>query len=237
MSPQQQAAYNAWQASQAANMSPAAQGNMQWAASAAAAGAITQQQAYIINSFRGQIYISDQLDVQDTPLYDTITKTAGQSISNADQWWANINGSGKSIAQTNMTNNKVLEAPEAFAVFSVQVGWSEDMLRSDLTALLNGSAYQLWLGKKAYQVRNIRNFPPGSGIAGFSSRTAESVYTHGFPSKGSLQLIDVKIVIANQMSFYAYLDGFSTGSQTFSANGVGAILINQFGGLYARGVQ
>ena len=35
--------------------------------------AITSQQQFIINSFKGQIYISNQLDVQDTPVYDTIT--------------------------------------------------------------------------------------------------------------------------------------------------------------------
>jgi hypothetical protein len=40
---------------------------------ARAATAIAQQQMFIIESFRGQIYISDELDVQDTPIYDTDT--------------------------------------------------------------------------------------------------------------------------------------------------------------------
>jgi hypothetical protein len=40
---------------------------------ARAAAAMTQQQMFIIQSFRGQMYISDELDVQDTPIYDTDT--------------------------------------------------------------------------------------------------------------------------------------------------------------------
>lgn len=31
---------------------------------------IPQRQAFIIESLRGQIYISDEFDVQDTPVYD-----------------------------------------------------------------------------------------------------------------------------------------------------------------------
>lgn len=35
--------------------------------------AFQHQQQFIVNSFRGQIYISDALDVEDSPLYDTIS--------------------------------------------------------------------------------------------------------------------------------------------------------------------
>jgi hypothetical protein len=223
------------------NMSPAVQSaaGAQVAALQAAGVAVTQQQAYIINSFRGQIYISDQLDVQDTPLYDTLTYTAGASITKTNSaFWANVaNNSGKTIAQTNMTNNEVLPAPEAFAVFSVKVGWSEGVLRSDLQTLVDGCAYQLNLGKKPYQQGNLRHYSPGWGIFGVTTKTAESLYTNSYPSAGSMNLIDIKLVIANQMSFLGFLDGFASGSQTLSSAGAGLILINEFGGLYARGVQ
>lgn len=203
-----------------------------------AVDAITAQQQMIVDSFRGQIYISDQLDVQDTPLFDTITKTAGQSISNQDQWWTNVAAnSGKGIAQTNMSENGVMPAPEAFAVFSVKVGWNEIILRSDLQTLVDGTAYRLFLGKKPYQEGNLRHFQAGWGIYAVSSRTAESTYTNGFPSWGSMNSLAIKLVIANEMPFKAYLDGFASGSQTFSSSGNGAILINEFAGLYARGVQ
>lgn len=210
--------------------------NMQ-AATNSAAMAISSQQQFIINSFRGQIYISDQLDVQDTPLYDTWTLQAGQQINDGtSSWFTNVaNNSGKTLAQTNMTQNGVLEAPEAFAVFGCRIGWSEGVLRADLQTMLDSWAYQLTLGKKAYQQGNIRHYSSGWGIAGYTTRTGESFYTNGVPSPGAMNLLAIKLVIANQMSFSAKLTGFP--GQTLSLSGVGMILTNEFVGLYARGVQ
>ena len=203
----------------------------------AAAAAITAQQQFIINSFKGQIYVSNQLDVQDTPVYDTITYTAGQSVNQTNStWFTNVEStSGKTYAQTNLTQNGKLDAPEAFSVFGVRLGWSEDVLRSDLTTLLNGWAYEFWLGKKDYQRANIRHFSSGWGIAGATTKTSESFYTNGYPSRNSMNMLAVKLVIANQMSFYAWLSGNT--SQTLSNSGTGLIFINELVGLYARGVQ
>jgi hypothetical protein len=204
---------------------------------AAATQAITDQQMFIINSFRGQIYISDTLDVQDTPVYDTLTYAAGGTISlSNDSFFANIEqGSGKTQAQTNMTQNNKLDAPEAISVFGIRLGYSEDILRSDLQTLLNSWAYQFSLGKKYYSLANIRHYSAGWGISGATTRTAESFYTNGFPSRGSMNLLEIKLVIANQMSFYAQLVGNT--AQVLSSSGNGLILLNELVGLYARGVQ
>lgn len=202
-----------------------------------AVGAITAQQQFIINSFRGQIYISSQLDVQDTPIYDTLTYAAGATINTPNsQLFTNVEaGSGKTYAQTNMTQNGKLDAPEAFSVFGVRLGWSEDALRSDLQSFLNSWAYEFWLGKKEYQRANVRHFSSGWGISGYTTRTAESFYTNGTPGRNSMNMLAVKLVIANQMSFFAQLTGAA--SQTLSASGSGLILLNEQVGLYARGVQ
>ncbi len=207
------------------------------AALATAVQAITQQQQFIINSFKGQIYISNQLDVQDTPVYDTITYAAGGTINTPNsQFFTNVeSNSGKTYAQTNMTQNGKLDAPEAFSVFGVRLGWSEDILRADLTTLLNSWAYEFWLGKKDYQRANIRHFSSGWGISGYTTRSAESFYTNGVPGRQSMNMLAVKLVIANQMSFFGQLTGAA--SQTLSANGNGLIMINELVGLYARGVQ
>jgi hypothetical protein len=203
----------------------------------AATQAITDQQMFIINSFRGQIYISDTLDVQDTPVYDTLTYAAGGTISlSNNSWFANIEqGSGKTQAQTNMTQNNKLDAPEAISVFGIRLGWSEDALRADLQTFLNSWAYQFSLGKKYYSLANPRHYSAGWGLTGFSTRTAESAYTNGFPSRGSMNLLEIKLVIANQMSFYAQLVGNT--AQVLSSSGAGLILLNELVGLYARGVQ
>jgi len=203
----------------------------------AATQAITDTQMFIINAFRGQIYISDTLDVQDTPVYDTLTYAAGGTIQQSNnQFFANVEqGSGKTQAQTNMTQNNKLDAPEAIAVFGIRLGWSEDVLRSDIQSFLNSWAYQFSLGKKYYSLANPRHYSSGWGLAGATTRTAESFYTNGFPSRGSMNLLEIKLVIANQMSFYAQLVGNM--SQVLSSSGAGLILLNELVGLYARGVQ
>lgn len=202
-----------------------------------AVAAITAQQQFIINSFKGQIYISNQLDVQDTPLYDTITVPIGGTLNTPNSsFFTNVeSNSGKTTAQTNMTQNGKLDAPEAFSVFGVRVGFSENIWRDDLQTLLDSWAYEFWLGKKDYQRGNLRHFSSGWGIWGFSTRTSESSYSNGAPGRQSMNMLAVKLVIANQMSFFAQLTGAA--QQQFSADGTGLLMINELVGLYARGVQ
>ena len=209
----------------------------QAALSNSAAAAITAQQQFIINSFRGQIYISNQLDVEDTPVYDTITYQPGGSITQTNSsFFTNVDSqSGKTPAQTSMDQNGKLDAPEAFSVFGVRLNWSEDILFADLITLLNGWAFQFILGKKAYQLANIRHFSSGMGISGYTTRSSQSFYTNGVPGRQSMNMLAVKLVIANQMSFSASLVG-NTG-QTLSGSGTGMTLLCELVGLYARGVQ
>jgi hypothetical protein len=204
---------------------------------AVATQAITAQQSFIIESFRGQIYISDELDVQDTPIYDTLTYTAGGTINTPNSsLFSNVeSNSGKTVAQTNMQENRKLAAPEAFSVFGVRLGFSENILYSDLITWYNTWAYEFWLGQKFYQRANVRHFSSGWGIAGYTTNTAQSFFTNGSPGRGSMNMIMVKLVIANQMSFYAFLSGGT--SQVLASNGTGMIILNELVGLYARGVQ
>ena len=215
----------------------AAVANAQNTALQSAVAAITSQQQFIINSFKGQIYISNQLDVQDTPVYDTITYPASGTINTPNsQFFTNVGSpSGKTYAQSNMSQTQKLDAPEAFSVFGVRIGWSEDILRSDLQTLLNSWAFEFWLGQKPYQRANLRHFCAGWGISGYTTKTAESFYTNGVPGREAMHVLAVKLVIANQMSFYGQLTGAA--SQVLSGSGTGLILLCELVGLYARGVQ
>src|ERR1700678_44973 len=206
-----------------------------------AVAAITAQQQFIINSFRGQIYISNQLDVEDTPLYDTITYTAGQSITGNQggnsSWFTNVeNSSGKTLAQTNMTQNGKLDAPKAFSVFGIRLNWSEGILRSDLQTLLDSWAFGFWVGEKSYPARKIPPFSSGMGISGYPTKTAESFYTNGLPGRQSMNMLSVELVIANKMSFQVSLTGSNT-AQVLSSSGAGLIFLCELVGLFARGVQ
>lgn len=198
---------------------------------------ITNQQQFIVNSFKGQIYISNQLDVQDTPVYDTVTYAPSGTINTSNsQFFTNVGSpSGKTYAQTNMSQTQKLDAPEAFSCFAIRLGFSEDVLRSDLQTFLNSWAYEFWLGQKWYQRANPRHFASGWGISGYTTKTSESFYTNGLPSIQAMHGLAVKLVIANQMSFYGQLTGAA--SQVLSSGGNGLILVNELVGLYARGVQ
>ena len=202
-----------------------------------AAAAITAQQAFIIDSYRGQIYISDQLDVQDTPVYDTVTYTAGQTIDSVNsQWFTNVeNSTGKGPAQTNMTQNGKLDAPEAMSVFGIRFGWNENILYADLLSFLALWDFEFYLGKKVYQQANPRHFSSGWGITGYTTNTSTQFLTNGSTDSRSMHILAVKLVIANQMSFKAFLNGGPT--QVLSGSGTGAILLCELNGLYARGVQ
>ena len=203
----------------------------------AATQAITAQQSFIIESFRGQIYISDELDVQDTPVYDTLTYAAGATINTPNSaLFSNVeSNSGKTVAQTNMTENRRLAAPEAFSVFGVRLGFNETVAYSDVTTWYNSWAYEFWLGQKNYQRANVRHFSSGWGLAGYTTNTAQSFFTNGSPGRGSMNMVMVKLVIANQMSFFGQLTG--TSSQVLGSGGTGMIILNELVGLYARGVQ
>jgi len=226
---------SAQQAAQAMQQIAATQ-NMTTSVQSAVA-AITSQQQFIINSFKGQIYISNQLDVQDTPVYDTITYAAGATLNQQNSlFFSNVGAaSGKTLAQTNMDQPTKLDAPEAFSVFGIRLGISEDMLRIDLQTLLNSWVYEFDLGQKWYQRANIRHFASGWGISGFTTKTSESVYTNGWPSITAMHGLAVKLVIANQMSFKGFLTGAA--SQVLNSSGAGMIMTDEMVGLYARGVQ
>ena len=74
------------------------------------------------------------------------------------------------------------------------------------------------------------------GISGYTTKTAESFYTNGLPGRQSMNMLSVKLVIANQMSFQAYLTGSNT-AQVLSSSGSGLIFLCELVGLFARGVQ
>src|ERR1043166_5566360 len=142
---------------------------------AAAVQAISAQKAFIMDSFRGQIYITDQMDVQDTPVYDTVTYTAGQTITTPNsQFFTNVgSASGKTYVQTNMTQSQKLIAPEAFSVFGLRFYWDSTILRADLNSILQGFVYEFWLGQKYYQRAPLWHFSAGAGIDGYTTRTNE----------------------------------------------------------------
>ena len=194
------------------------QGNQGATSMATAISAITSRQQFIINSFKGKS-TSATSSMYRIPVYDTITYPPSATINTTNsQFFSNVGAlSGKTLAQTNMAQTQKLDAPGAFPSAAIRLAFSEDILRSDVQTLLNSWAYTFTLGQKWYQRANIRHFAAGWGLFGTTTKTNEAIYNNGIPSMQAMHGLAVKLVIANQMSFSADLDG--SAGQVLSSSG------------------
>ena len=193
----------------------------------------------IYEAFGSATYVQNRMDVQHTPLFDTVTIAAGAAANETTaSWFTNVGpASGKTLAQTNLRNNSELPSPQAFSIFSFRLRWSPNILLADLISILNGFALDFTLGDKSYQLAPLWYFPAGGGIDGFTTRTTESVYTNGNPTREAIHKLAIPIVIENQMTFFANLRGNAFTLAAAGAGGTGLTLTLLLDGLYARGVQ
>lgn len=196
----------------------------------------TPYQWEVFNAFNDSSYVRDQMDVQQTPLYDSFIINAGSALTvSSSALFTNVGaGANKTINQTNLTRANELIAPEAFAIKQFRLRWSENILRVDITNLLNGFDFEFYIGKKPYMQLPIWMCPAGGGIFGFSDLTGESMYTNGWPSNQSARTIALPLVISSKASFNAQLNG---PSYTLNAGGTGINFYCILEGFYARGVQ
>jgi hypothetical protein len=222
--------------------------------------ASSSQQQMIVDAFNSQVYIQDRMDVQHTPLYDTIgfypgTGGTPDTISqNTATWFTNVGPAAvflaglKTYAQTNMSQSQKLPAPEAFSVYGLRLRIKENILRQDLDNILDSFALEFYLGQKCYQRAPLWYFAAGGGIwaaadipavaVAKSAAVPQAVYTNGVPDRNAMHKLILNIVIENQMTFYAQLVGTPYTLQVAAALfGTGAILQLLLDGLYARGVQ
>lgn len=196
-------------------------------------------QAMIMEAFNNETYVQNKMDVQHTPLYDTITIAAGSAVNSlTSALFTNVGAaSNKTLAQTNLSQSQKLPAPEAFSIFAFRIRWSEDILLADLLTLLNGFTLEFFLGQKVYQRAPLWYFAAGGGVGGFTTRTDSSVYTNGNPTREAIHKLAIPIVIENQMTFFAQLQGTAVTLTAGASGGTGLTLTLLLDGLYARGVQ
>lgn len=167
------------------------------------------QQLYILQSFQSQVYIQDKMDVQDEPIYDTITFDVGETIdSNTSAWFDDVGSrSGKTLAETNMTKSRTLIAPEAQAVFQYRLKLNEDIDPRNALAITRQFAYQFNMGTKAYQTGPPWLYNAGGGLFWQGTNSDLGFMQIGLPSSISSQALSVNLVIENEESFFANLVG------------------------------
>lgn len=197
------------------------------------------QQQMIVDSFQSATYVENRMDVQHTPLYDTITIAAGGTLSTlTSAFFTNVGpASNKTLAGTNMTQSQRLPAPEAFSIFGIRLRWAENILLADLLNILNGFALSMTLGQKRYQLAPLWYYSSGGGISGFTTTTATSVYSNGWPGREAMHKLAIPIVIENQMTFSAQFEGNTQTLTASASGGTGLTCQLLLDGLYARGVQ
>src|SRR6266404_5855235 len=97
---------------------------------------LTPQQAFITQSFQSQVYIQNQMDVQDEPIYDTISFITAAAINNTTASWFAIPlnnpiytaaTQNKTLAQTNVSRANTLIAPEAQTIFQYRIWINENI--------------------------------------------------------------------------------------------------------------
>ena len=199
-------------------------------------GSLTAQQKFILESFNSVVYVENRMDIQDTPLYDTVVIGAGSNLTfNTSVLFTNVGPqSGKTLALTNMAQPQKLNAPEAFAVFSFRFRYSENLALIDIYNILNGFCFEFWLGQKNYQRGPLWYYNAGGGIYGTLTNSQTSVLNNGMPGRSEMHRLGINVVLENQMSFYGDLQG---NQYTLNASGSGIFYQMVLRGLYARGVQ
>lgn len=203
------------------------------------APALSAQQQFILESFNSQTYVENRMDIQDTPLYDTVVLTAAAPANVLNPLTSVLftsvgPQSGKTLALTNMATPQKLNAPQAFAIFAFRFRYSENISLLDIYNLLNGFCFEFWMGDKNYQRGPIWNYNAGGGIYGLATAAQTTVLNNGMPGRANMHRLGINVVIENQMSFYGLLNGTT---YTLNAGGSGITFQALLSGLYARGVQ
>ena len=101
----------------------------------------------------GGVALRDQIK---NPLYDSIDITSASTITEARQFFSNVQG--KSLVETNLRSNGSLERNKSFRIMGIQVdAVSNDPAKTELLSLFSTYSYcQLWLAEKQYWESPLR---------------------------------------------------------------------------------
>jgi len=196
-------------------------------------------QATILDAFQTSSYVPNLMDVQHSPIYDTITIAGLGTVSNLTTAFFTQVGpaSGKTLGQTNMTQQQKLMAPQAFSIFAIRLRWKETILRADLDAILDAFCLEFSKGEKVYNRAPLWYYSCGGGIAGFTTRTDESAYLNGPAHRESMHKLAIPLVIENQETFVGNFQGTPYVLVNPTLGGTGLTTVCLLDGFYAKGVQ
>jgi hypothetical protein len=198
-----------------------------------AGGRYSQQQNMIMEAFRAEEYIKDQMDVQAEPIYDTLTQVAGDIIQQGQpsgKFFTNI--SGKDLNLTNMTEPNQLMNPEALAIFCYRYYLDPRNSVLDSENVMADFALNFIMGRKPYQTIPLWMIPQGGGLD-IQGCCDACVVHNGRPMKEAIRPIAITLILEQGVRFEGQLAG---GPYTIDSAG-GFIHQLNLDGLHARGIQ
>ena len=193
----------------------------------------SQQQNMIMEAFRAEEYIKDQMDVQAEPIYDTNTEVTAAVIQQGQPsglFFTNI--AGKALNETNMTEPNQLMNPEALAIFAYRYYVDPRNSVLDTENVLADFALNFVMGRKPYQTVPLWMIPQGGGIS-LDGCCDSCVVRNGWPTKEAIRPIAITLILEQGVRFEGQLIG---GPYTIDA-AQGFIHSLNLDGLHARGIQ
>jgi hypothetical protein len=197
------------------------------------ASGYSQQQNMIMEAFRADEYIKNQMDVQAEPIYDTNTQVAGDIIQQGQPsgvFFTNI--SGKALNLTNMKQPNQLMNPEALAIFCYRYYLDPRNEVLDAENVMADFALRFVMGQKPYQTIPLWMIPQGGGLD-LQGCCSDCVVHNGRPTKEAIRPIAITLVLEQGVWFEGELFG---GPYTIDSTG-GFIHSLNLDGLHARGIQ
>jgi hypothetical protein len=193
----------------------------------------SQQQRMIMEAFRAEEYIKDQMDVQAEPVYDTITLVTADTIeqgSTTAQFFKNIQN--KTLNLTNMTESGQLMNPEALSIFCYRFYLDPRNSVLDSENVLAGFAFEFTMGRKPYQTVPLWMIPQGGGLD-LQGCCEDCVVHNGRPTKEAIRPIAITLVLEQGVNFVGDLVGPDYDIDATQ----GFIMQMNLDGLHARGIQ
>lgn len=186
----------------------------------------------------------------DQPFYDTVSIAASTAFAKTVLFQVQIGQSGKTLAQTNMTQSGQLPYPQYLELHTISVPIANNTTLVDLINILQLVSFTLTVGTKPMLQVPVWFLPAGCGaiinaIAGIGSAlpatTAVGYSTgNGIADPRAVFALSCPFVINTGESFNVTLNPetpFNTQANTTNPPGVGTTIAVKLDGVLYRGVQ
>jgi hypothetical protein len=184
-------------------------------------------------------------DVIDQPVYDSFSLAANTAFPKTVLFQTPIGTSGKTLAQTFMTQNGILQNPQRLIVTAIGVVIANNTTPTDVVNIQNNVSFTFTVGKKPMLEVPVLALPAGRGMVLNSVATtvaATSLFStsNGAQDYRGMYTLAHPIEIASGEGFSVTLNPetpFSTQAAGATPPGVGTTIYVFLDGYLYRGVQ